>query len=111
MDNFKEIIDDLILQGAIQICGVDEKSGEFLYQFTPKLKDIMPELYKEHLNSVNSELMNLWEKGFVNMDLMSESPIVTLAHKAFEKNEISVLSKEEQHSLNEIKRILLYTEL
>lgn len=111
MDESKQVIDDLLLSGAMQICGIDKNTGEFLYQFTPKLKDVMPDLYKEHLNHVNSEIMRLWEKGFVHMDLMLESPVVTLTDLAFDDKEISKLSKEDRWSIEEIKRILSTKEL
>ena len=104
-------IDYLILKGGLQVAGVDEKTGEFLYTFTPKIKDIMPELYHEHMNHVNGELMGLWEKGFINIDLMAENPIVTLAPKALDKEEVSKLSKEDQWSIEEIKRLLKSQEL
>lgn len=107
----QEIIDELILSGAMEVAGVDSKTGEFLYVFTPKLKDVMPELYDEHLNQVNSEIMRLWEMGFVNLDLMSSTPLVTLSDKAFDKKEILKLSKEDRWSIEEIKRILLSKEL
>jgi hypothetical protein len=112
MDNQDNIIiDKLILEGAMEIAGVDSKTGEFLYVFTPKLKEVMPELYHEHMNHVNGELMRLWEKGFINIDFMSEAPIVTLAPKALDVNEISQLSKEDQWSVEEIKRLLKSKEL
>jgi hypothetical protein len=111
MDKEKETINHLLLSGAMQICGVDEKTGEFLYQFTPKLKEVMPDLYREHLNSVNSEVMNLWEAGFVDVDLLSDSPLVTLTEKAFDRDEIFKLSKQDQWSLSEVKRVLLSKEL
>lgn len=102
----QEIIEILILSGALQLAGINEKTGEMLYQFTPKLKEVMPDLYKEHLNHVNAEIMGLWEKGFVNVDLMSDNPIVTLTAKALDQEEVSKLSNEEQWSILEIKRIL-----
>lgn len=104
-------IDYLLLNGGLQVAGVDEKTGEFLYTFTPKIKDIMPELYHEHMNHVNGELMRLWEKGFINIDLMAENPIVTLAPKALNIEEVSKLSKEDQWSIEEIKRLLKSQEL
>jgi hypothetical protein len=108
MDEFeKELLDYLILKGALEIAGTNEETGEFLYQFTPKLKDVMPELYNEHINHVNSELMRLWEKGFVSMNLFDENPMVKLSPKAFDREEISKLSKEDQYSIAELKRILL----
>jgi hypothetical protein len=100
------LIDDLILAGGLEISGIDEKSGEFLYTITKKMKDLMPELYEDHLAQVNEEIMNLWEKGFVNVDMMSEDPLVTLTEKAYNVNEVSKLTKEEFWSLEEVRRIL-----
>jgi hypothetical protein len=111
MDESKQVIDDLLISGAMQICGVDKNTGEFLYQFTPKLKEVMPDLYKEHLNHVNSEIMGLWEKGFVHMDLLAESPIVRLSELAFNDEEILKLSREDLWALEELKRILFTKEL
>ena len=104
-------IDYLLLNGGLQVAGIDSSSGEFLYTFTPKIKEIMPELYHEHMNHVNGELMGLWEKGFINIDLMSENPIVTLTQKALDPNEIAKLSKEDQWSIQEIKGLLKSQEL
>lgn len=91
--------------------GLDKTTGEFLYTFTPKIQDIMPELYHEHLNDVNNKLMGLWEKGFLDIDLMSDTPIVRLSPKAFDSEEIYKLSKDDQWSIEEIKRLLKSQEL
>lgn len=102
----EKIIDMLVLSGALQMAGINEKTGEILYQFTPKLKEVMPDLYKEHLNHVNSEIMRLWEKGFVNVDLMSDNPIVTLTEKALKQEEVDKLSSSDKWAIEEIRRIL-----
>ena len=107
----KEIIDKLILEGAMEIAGIDSTSGEFLYVFTPKLKEVMPELYNEHINHVNGELMRLWEMGFLNIDFMAENPIVTLSAKALDDAELAKLSKEDRWGIEEIKRLLKSQEL
>lgn len=106
MSEEDNIIDNLVLSGGLEVCGVDADSGELLYSFTPKLKDLNPELFKEHLNHVNQEIMRLWEKGYVNVDFMEDDPVVTLSDKAFNNKEISQLTKAEQWSLLEIKRLL-----
>jgi hypothetical protein len=106
MDEDSKLIESLILKGAIEMAGISD-SGEPLYNFTTKIKEVMPELYREHLNFVNSALMGLWEKGFLNMDLLDENPTVRLSEKAFDQNEISGLSEKDQFSLMEIKRILI----
>ena len=71
-----------------------------------KLKELMPNIYEEHMETVNSEVMNLWEKGFLDIDLFSEDPIITITKKATSREAISTLSKEEKWSLSEVVRLL-----
>jgi hypothetical protein len=111
MSDHTEILDYLILNGAMEISGIDNDTGEFLYVFTTKLKDVMPELYEEHVNHVNSEIMRLWEKGLVNIDFMDDNPIVVLSEKAYIQEELMSLPKEDLWAINEIKRLLNSTEL
>lgn len=99
-------VDYLILNKGLEVAGVDAKTGELLYSFTPKIKELMPELYKAHINHVNSELMTMWEKGFVNIDFLSDDPKITLTPKAFDKEEISRLSEDHRWAVEEIKRLL-----
>lgn len=98
-------IDNLILNGAIEVAGVDPETGELLYTFTDKLKTVHPELHKESQNMINNQIMMLWEKGFVNIDLLAENPIVTPTIKAFDENEINKLSKSDAYTLKEVLRI------
>ena len=101
-----KIIDDLILNGGLEVAALDEDTGEMLYSFTPKIQELMPDLYDEHIRGVNSEVMNLWEKGFLNLDLFVKDPIITITAKALNKEEIKGLSKQERWSLFEIIRLL-----
>ena len=105
--NDDELIKNLILQGALEVAGVDSENGEFLYAITSKMKDVMPDLYEDHLRVVNRDLLNLWEKGYVNIDLFLPDPIVTISEKGLDKNEISKLTKPEIWALEEVKRLLL----
>lgn len=107
MDPIDETIEALILSGAIEISALDERTGQPLYSFSPKIKEIMPELYQEHINEVNRDIMMLWELGFLDIDLLAEDPVVTLTSKAFADEEIEKISRELQISLLEIKRLLL----
>jgi len=105
MDNEEnKIIDMLILSGALEAAGVSD-SGEMLYNFTSKLKEVMPELYSEHMSFVNSEMMALWEKGFINIDFLSDDPRVKLTEMAFNTEEMTRLTDSQRWSLEEIKRI------
>jgi hypothetical protein len=105
--NDDELIEDLILKGGIQAAGVDSQTGELLYAFTPKIKELMPELYEDHISSVNTEVMGLWEKGYINIDLFEKDPVITLSEKALNKEEVEKLSPRDQWSLYEIKRIII----
>ena len=95
---------NLIDKGAIAFEGMDE-NGEPIYRFTEKLQEVAPDLYKMHMSMLNSEIMALWEKGFVDMDLFEENPVVKLTAKAFNKNEVENLNETLYDFLRQIKRI------
>ena len=111
MDETNEMLDKLILSGAVEVAGVDSSTGEFLYQFTNKLKEISPQMYNEHINHVNKEIMKLWEMGFLNVNMTEDNPIVTITAKALDESEVSKLEKEDRWGLEEIKRLLKSQEL
>ena len=105
-EQISEIIDHLILEGGIEVAGIDPESGEMLYAFTPKVKEIMPELYHDHLNFVNDELMVLWEKGYVDIDFLQDDPLIYISDKSYDPEEVKKLSKQERWSLQELKRVV-----
>ena len=107
MDDKEEgIIEKLILDGGLETVVVDQETGELLYSFTPKIKNLMPDLYDEHMTDVNSCVMNLWEKGFLEIDFFAEEPIITLSKKASDRVAIEGLSKKDRWNLFEIIRLL-----
>jgi hypothetical protein len=100
-----EIIERLILDGALEVAGIDSEDGSLLYSFTPKIKEVMPELYNDHINNVNSEILSLWERGYVDIDFLSKDPLVTLTKKSFNEIEMSKLNKSEKWAIEELKRL------
>lgn len=103
--NEQDIMDYLILKGAMEVVGVDLEDGSFLYCFTPKIKEVMPELYEEHLRSLNAETLALWEKGFIDIDFFAEDPLISLSNKSFDLYEVNKLTKQEKSLIDEIKRL------
>jgi hypothetical protein len=101
-----QLIERLILDGGLEAVAIDQESGELLYSFTPKIQKLMPNLYEEHLNEVNSNVMNLWEKGFINVDFFAEDPLITLTEKAVDPKSINELSRQERWNLFEVIRLL-----
>jgi hypothetical protein len=107
MDNNEdELIKNLILQGALEVAGVDSETNELLYAITPKMQEVMPDMYEDHLKTVNRDLLNLWEKGYVNIDFFLPDPVVTISEKGLDKAEVSKLTKPEIWALEEVKRLL-----
>jgi len=110
-EEISKMVDDLILAGGIEFAGIDSESGEMLYSLTPKIKDLMPDLYDEHLNFINADLMSLWQKGFVDIDFFSDDPLININDKYYDQDEVMKLSKEERWSLRELKRAIDSQEL
>ena len=102
----QQIMEYLILNNALEAVAVDNKTGELLYSFTPKLKEIMPDLYEAHMNSVNLEMLSLWERGYIDIDFLLDDPKITLTKKALEIKELEKLSPDDLWSINELKRLL-----
>jgi hypothetical protein len=105
-NNEDELIKNLILQGALEVAGVDSETNELLYTITSKMQEVMPDMYEDHLTQVNRDLLNLWEKGYVNIDFLLAEPIVTISEKGLDKSEVSKLTKPEIWALEEVKRLL-----
>ncbi len=101
-----ELIKNLILEGALEVAGVDSETNELLYSVTPKMQEVMPDMYEDHITQVNRDILNLWEKGYVNVDLLSPNPMVTISSKGLDKDEVSKLTKPEIWALEEVKRLL-----
>lgn len=99
-------MEELILSGVVEVAGIDSATGEFLYNFTPKLREVMPEMYNERLEFIQAEVMFFLEEGFLEVEESEDdNPTIYLNEKSFDDYEISKLPKEKQESLREIKRI------
>lgn len=100
-------VEELILDGIIEFAAIDEETGEFLYSFTNKVKEALPELYNMHIMHVYEELLYFWELGFVELiDWESSDPTVRLTEKALDEQSLSLLPDEKRRSLEELKRLL-----
>jgi hypothetical protein len=105
--NFEdEEIQRLIDYGALEFAGVDTETGESLYRPTSILKNIDPALSKEMSSYFSETTMKLWERGFIDMDVTIEDPLVKLAEKAFDVDAVNSLSKDERVVIKEIIRVL-----
>lgn len=53
--------------GAISLAGMDE-NGEVIYAIEDKAKEIAPELWEAHIRYVDESLMQLYEKGLLQVE-------------------------------------------
>jgi len=102
-----EMFDDLILSGALEVSGIDIDTGEILYNFTDKIKDIHPKLHNEFSTYFSTEISGLWENGFIEMDITEKNPMISLTKKALDEKEIQKLDKQKQYTLKEIIRVIM----
>jgi hypothetical protein len=93
MDEDISKLDELILNGGVEVSGLTD-SGQFLYKFTDKLQDIDVDLYNAIRQKMYEEIMFLWQKGFISMDITVNNPIVRLTEKAFDKDEVDSLPED-----------------
>jgi hypothetical protein len=101
----EELIERLILEGAIEVSGIDSETGNFLYQFTDKIFEIVPALHQAIMNDFENEITFFWSLGILNMDVTQDNPIVTLTPLAFEKNVIDSLTEDQRITLAYIKNV------
>lgn len=98
-------IDSLILSGAVEPHGIDN-DGNFIYKMTDKMKEVDPEFYEQSVEQFYNEIMELWSLGFLEIDATEEDPVVRIAAKALDEDEISLLPVKIKIALEEVKRIL-----
>ena len=90
MDEEITKIDELILSGAMEVDSLNS-SGDFLYRFTDKLKDLEPDIYKNIIQKMYQEVLYLWEIGFISMNISDDNPVINLTEKAYDQKSIDAL--------------------
>jgi hypothetical protein len=102
LSNPEEMIDFLILNGALEPSGIHEETGEILFSFTEKLEEVSPEIFNKLIDSFQLEILELWKKGFIEIDITAESPLVSLTEKSLNIDARLELSEYEQATLDSV---------
>lgn len=101
-----EIINEMILDGIIEPSAMDMETGEMLYSFTDKAREVMPEMWHHAQQVFNDTIMFFWEQGFLNINMSDEDPVVSVTPKALDQAEVAKLSREHQQALRIILEAL-----
>lgn len=104
-ENFDELLEDLILRGAVEIAGLDE-NGEPLFSFTEKIFEIAPEIARGIDEAFYSDIMALWQSGFLEMNITDVNPKVSLTELSFNNEAVDRLPKQLKLTLSVIKEAL-----
>jgi hypothetical protein len=57
------LLEHLLLQGAIQVSGFDQQTGETLYDITDKLQEVAPEMYDDINKTFRENMYRMIDKG------------------------------------------------
>ena len=98
-------LDDLILRGAVEVDSLDE-DGNFLYRLTENVNEVAPELVDKALDKFYDDVKALWIKGYIDMDISSDNPMITLTEKSLIPEEIEKLDRKLALSLSFIIKAL-----
>lgn len=103
MDEFEEVpgfMEFLLEHGLIEIYGVDPITEDITYTMTDKCREVMPELFEEHMKHINQIAFDLWEKGYIEMNFDEEgTPMVMLKPLDYEKDIFPIISYDEVNFL------------
>ena len=99
----KPSIDELILKGIIEVSSINSETGEFLYNFTDKVYDLLPSLMEDNIASLQEDILYFVDNGFLEM-LEDDETRVRLTPKAFNKEAIADLPDDKQRALASLKR-------
>jgi hypothetical protein len=105
MNSPDEYIEKLILAGAVEVSGITA-DGEFTYSFTDKIKEVDAKLQERIDSMFIAEINELWELGFLNMNITESNPVVTLTERAMIEKERLSLEKRLQETLEYVMSIL-----
>jgi hypothetical protein len=105
MEDFEGIddkLDYLMQEGALEIVGIDSETGNFLYSFTEKLAELDPIMHRMMMDSYYESITNLWQLGFLSMDITTDNPLVSATEKVFDREAVEKLSPVDRQALSDI---------
>jgi len=105
MKDPKDIIDALILEGALEVSAIDSESGQLVYAITDKLAELAPEIYREISDQTQRDVMSLWSKGLLVVDFLSDNPDISLTKMALDRSNWINLSDSEYSVMNTVMRM------
>lgn len=98
----EELIQYLLSIGALELVSEDSNKNP-IYRLTEEAKDLVPELYQEHMKDFHMAAFSLWSKGLINIvfDDAGE-PLIGLNENSANFEKTKDLPKNEKRALQEM---------
>ena len=61
------LLEHLMLQGAVEFQGIDDMTGEMLYNITDKMKEVSPDIYEQLRDQYEHHMFQLIDQGPTRM--------------------------------------------
>lgn len=105
-ESIDELIKFLIDAGALEVYGYDKRSDSITYRITPKLQEIMPDLYKEHYSYLNEIAFKLWQENLVDIRFTKDgTPTVSLLDNIDYKSILDTLDEDSVYFIENLLNI------
>lgn len=97
-----ELIQYLLSIGALEFVFIDEE-GEHIYRLTPEARELVPDLYDEHMQNFTSSVFSLWSKDLIDVVFDENGePLIGINDNTENEQLVSELDNQDKNILKEI---------
>ena len=97
-----ELIEYLLSIGALEYAFTDDE-GEAIYRITPDAKDLVPELYEEHMKNFTASVFSLWNQDLIDVVFDDDGePMISINDNSENEEMLSKLNSTDKDVLKEI---------
>ncbi len=97
-----ELIQYLLSIGALEFAFIDDE-GEHIYRLTPDAKELVPDLYEEHMQNFTASVFSLWNKDLIDIVFDDDGePLISINDNTENEELISKLDSQDKDILKEI---------
>lgn len=98
----EELVQYLLSLGALEYVFTDE-DGDPVYRLTPEARDLVPDLYDEHMKEFNSVVFSLWSKNLIDVVFDEDGePLIGVNQNTTDLEMTGGLDRVEKEALQEI---------
>ena len=98
----EELVQYLLSIGALEYVFTDE-DGDPVYRLTPEARDLVPDLYDEHMKDFNSVVFSLWSKNLIDVVFDEDGePLIGINQNTTDQEMTKSLDRAEKEALQEI---------